>query len=363
MQRSPRSTRGLSTQNFDDFDEKLMKRAREITFIFVKKGDLSPIVIAYNSVMWPTDMTTRQKVNLANKKEKTKLYLNYEGKPILCSLSCVVENKLISDAQKQVGEKMVAAEGQLSDISFHSTQQVSPSPLRSSLKRKVVCNAENAGTKAKKSIKFSKKDADPEVSLYQEETICQETAINDPSADNLFDLSGLKEGFSNSIQIKFKKLIEVHEEHARKLCKQNSSFRNRLVELLRRDKSVEVLKPSVVVSGEPIKFGDLDLMTLNPIGGPSSFGRLLAATLFGAEEKCELMNKRLGAKIMRSNCRERASLEKEQLFKDCIARFYPDDVNKAISLAIRGGNQYGVDMKNKYQKYDENIPPNDDADD
>ena len=99
---------------------------------------------------------------------------------------------------------MVAAEGQLSDISFHCTQQVSPSPLRSPLGRNVACNAENVGTKAKKSIKFSKKSADPEVSLYQEETICQETAINDPSVDNLFDLSGLKEGFRNSIQTKFK---------------------------------------------------------------------------------------------------------------------------------------------------------------
>ena len=102
---------------------------------------------------------------------------------------------------------------------------------------------------------------------------------------------------------------------------------------------MEALKPSVVVSGESIKFGDLDLMTLNPIGRPSSFGQLLTATLFGAQEKCEFMKKRLVAKIMQSNCSERASLEKEQLFKDCVSRFYLFDVNKAISLAAQGSNQ------------------------
>ena len=90
MQRSPRSTRGLSTQNFDDFDKNLMKRAREITFIFVKNGDLSPIVIAYNSVMWPTDMTTRQKVNLASKKEKNEIVFELRGKTysLLIKLCC-----------------------------------------------------------------------------------------------------------------------------------------------------------------------------------------------------------------------------------------------------------------------------------
>ena len=71
MQRPARTTRGQSSQNFDDFDDNLMKRAYDLQWMFVKKGDLHPIVIPYNHSKWPTDMTTRQKVNLEKAPPKT----------------------------------------------------------------------------------------------------------------------------------------------------------------------------------------------------------------------------------------------------------------------------------------------------
>ena len=70
-QRSPRVNKGVSSQNYEEFDDALMKKARDLRWRFVKKGDTEPIVIGYNSVMWPKEMTTRQKVNLETKPSKT----------------------------------------------------------------------------------------------------------------------------------------------------------------------------------------------------------------------------------------------------------------------------------------------------
>ena len=67
MQRSPRVNKGVSSQNYEEFDDALMKRARDLRWLFVKKGDTEPIVIGYNSVMWPKEMTARQKLNLETK--------------------------------------------------------------------------------------------------------------------------------------------------------------------------------------------------------------------------------------------------------------------------------------------------------
>ena len=108
-------------------------------------------------------------------------------------------------------------------------------------------------------------------------------------------------------------------------------------------------------------FGELDLMSLTPIGGPSAFGRLLAATIFGADYKCELIHQRLGVKIRKNNCRTSANAEKEALSRECVGRFYCSDTVNALKEAVRGANQYGTDLKTRYVKAtenDENVDPN-----
>ena len=113
--RSNRVNKGISSQNFDDFDNDLMKEARSLMWVFVKKGDQSPILIAYNSVMWPTEMTTRQNVNLKNRPTKTKVTLLYENREIECSLSVVLNKNAMSDAMECIHQKMVDTDGQLSE--------------------------------------------------------------------------------------------------------------------------------------------------------------------------------------------------------------------------------------------------------
>ena len=45
MQRLPRVNKGVSSQNYEEFDDALIKRARDLSWLFVKKGDTKHIVI------------------------------------------------------------------------------------------------------------------------------------------------------------------------------------------------------------------------------------------------------------------------------------------------------------------------------
>ena len=357
MQRPARTTRGQSSQNFDDFDDNLMKRAYDLQWMFVKKGDLHPIVIPYNHSMWPTDMTTRQKVNLEKAPPKTKVNLMYENKEIECSLTCVMHKSVISHAVTLVHQKMRDADGQLSDVSYNGSQP-SPSPARSVLKR--PSDSLVKPTKAKKSIKFSSL-VEPSISLNEHledsvqksETSSMGSCCLDGVSDKLFEL----------VDGKFRQLIAIQEDHARKISHENSRLRGMFAELLKKQKGEDALQP-VIDSSDPLMFGNFDLMKLTPLGGAMSFGRLLAATLFGADEKCELINQRLDVRITKNNCRKPADPKKESLFKECVARFYPNGTERALKDAIRGANQFGTDLKTKYAQPNgaENRDPNADSD-
>ena len=50
MEKPERSTKGTSSQNYEELDVELKKRTRDMRWIFVKKGDLESIVIDYNSL-------------------------------------------------------------------------------------------------------------------------------------------------------------------------------------------------------------------------------------------------------------------------------------------------------------------------
>ena len=159
MERPVRTIKGQSSQNYEELDQDLMRTARNLWWMFSKKGDLKPIVIPYNSVMFPTTMTIRQKVNLQYKPPKSKVNLFYQGKTIECSLIGVIGNGFVNEAMRQAHQKMADAGGQLSDVSIHESQP-SPAP---NLKR---LSPQPVPSKAKKMIKFVQPETeDPRVEL------------------------------------------------------------------------------------------------------------------------------------------------------------------------------------------------------
>ena len=66
---------------------------------------------------------------------------------------------------------------------------------------------------------------------------------------------------------------------------------------------------------EPLMHGETNLMTLYASDGPSPFGRLLAAELFGSGTMCALISQRLGRKKNQVTSRVDCDASKEELFK------------------------------------------------
>ena len=61
-------------------------------------------------------------------------------------------------------------------------------------------------------------------------------------------------------------------------------------------------------------FGEVNLMTVPVLAGPSVFGRAIVILIFGNEQNCMLINKRLGVKVARKDCRESVGTETEAVF-------------------------------------------------
>ena len=102
-------------------------------------------------------------------------------------------------------------------------------------------------------------------------------------------------------QTKFKEAVKVQEDHTRKMAKENQLLRAKLTTLIKKGRpSIASSESNPIpsrVEGDSIWVGDLDLMTLVPDSGPSSFGRTVAAAAFGEGDKCKLINERIGPKL------------------------------------------------------------------
>ena len=139
---------------------------------------------------------------------------------------------------------------------------------------------------------------------------------------------------------KFQAALDIQVEHARKISKENQLLRSKLTPLLRQTKTDLTSNSSsseplpARVRGEPIWVGKLDLMTLRPEGGPSRFGRCIGAAVFGSNEKCLLINQRIGARYLKNGARVACDSDLEQKFRDCIARNFGNDAAEAIAKAI-----------------------------
>ena len=157
------------------------------------------------------------------------------------------------------------------------------------------------------------------------------------------------------VNSKLNEVMDAQEVHMRKVAKENSVFRKRLLEVLgngEKPESINKIKKSIKalrVEHKPRMFHGKDLMSIKPNDdGPSVFGRMLAPHVFGEEKECILIKERMGCKVDRKNCRVACDEKLEEIFQTCVARNYVNDVDEAVSRAIAGANQYGVDMKAKF---------------
>ena len=123
-------------------------------------------------------------------------------------------------------------------------------------------------------------------------------------------------------------LAKLHVQHQRKQMKENARLRQRILETIKStsnkqlapggNSSTQVESGSEEFANEPVWFNDEDLMLLKVTEGPSAFGRLLGAKMFGSEKKCELMKVRLGPKVIRKSGRVLCSAEIQNTFTSMI---------------------------------------------
>ena len=159
---------------------------------------------------------------------------------------------------------------------------------------------------------------------------------------------------TNVLSKKFQEVLDIQEEHARKLVKENQTLRAKLTSLIKQAKpSKTENEPCVLASvdrdnSDPIWVGDFDLMTLVPDQGPSQFGRCLAVAVFGSDDQCALINERVGAKLLKENSRKPCDSTLEEKFKNCVARNFSNNVSFAMEKALNGANQYGAEMRKQF---------------
>ena len=179
-------------------------------------------------------------------------------------------------------------------------------------------------------------------------------------------MEGAMKALVDAFETKFKEAVKVQEDHTRKMAKENQLLRAKLTTLIKKARpsfaSSESNPIPSHVEGDSIWVGDLDLMTLVPDSGPSSFGRTVAAAAFGEGDKCKPINERIGPKLSKKGARTPCDADLEQKFRDCIARNFSNDIQAATEKAISGANQYGLEMRRRFptkilKRDAENIPP------
>ena len=87
---------------------------------------------------------------------------------------------------------------------------------------------------------------------------------------------------------KMKEITKEKEKHAAKKQKENSKFRKCFGELLQKNfarKKVDQVVCETAEDCEPLMFGEVNLMKVPVLAGPSVFGRAFAILIFGNEQK------------------------------------------------------------------------------
>ena len=222
-------------------------------------------------------------------------------------------------------------------------------------KRKSIQNPVKRSIHFSKDVLLAEKDYEsPYINLAK--SSCS-TPCNDAPNSNADTAQGeySMKDVMDFVTSKFNEVLDAQEEHTRKLMKENAILRKKLLEVLGdgdKPDSLKRLKNAIKanrVSGDPLMFNGKDLMRFKPTeDGPSVFGRTIAAEIFGSEKNCMLAKERIGVKVNRRNSRGPCDAGLEELFVECVTRYYSDDTDEAVSRAVAGANQYGAEMKQKH---------------
>ena len=150
-------------------------------------------------------------------------------------------------------------------------------------------------------------------------------------------------------------VMDEQESHMRKVKKENSVFRKKLLEVLRNGENPESLKKvkkaiqANRVEQEPLIFNGKDLMTIKPTEeNPQFLGEILHRN-FLVQNKLANLLKSGWVGMLTVEIRElHATKNLRQFFQLCVRRNYSNDAEEAVIRAIIGANQYGAEMKSKY---------------
>ena len=181
------------------------------------------------------------------------------------------------------------------------------------------------------------------------------TPCNAPTVNDITDKDRPIADLMDIVTSKFNEVLDVQENHMRKVIKENAVLRKRLLEVLGdgdKPESLKNLRKKIKANRddtEPLMFNGKDLMRFKPTDeGPSVFGRTFAAEIFGKENNCKLIHERIAVKVQRKNTRGACDSQLEDIFVQCVSRNYTNCTEEALSRAIAGANQFGTELKMKY---------------
>ena len=240
-----------------------------------------------------------------------------------------------------------------SQESVASVEKENVGPKRKAKKR----SAEPNESAAKRKIHFSEDLEAVEDDHESPHVDLAKTSCSTPSnvksavAERQYSMDDVMD-FVNS---KLNEVMDAQESHMKKVMKENSAFRRKLLDIMRngeKPESLSSVKQAIKahrVEHEPLMFNGIDLMQFKPTDeGPSVFGRTIAPEIFGKEDSCKLIKERMGWKVNRRNSRVACDKKLEEIFQLCVERNYSNNAEEAISRAISGANQYGIEMKAKH---------------
>ena len=109
-----RESRGRSQLNVEDYD--LLKLASQKRWVFYTKGEQVPVIMEYNSTLWPADFSVRAKPDLKNG-DKVRVRSTQGTYNML--LVCICETEKVKRKAEQIVEKAIETGGKSTVLSLN----------------------------------------------------------------------------------------------------------------------------------------------------------------------------------------------------------------------------------------------------
>ena len=100
------SSRESLSENVECPDENMLENLKDIRWVFINNDDLELIVVSFNSVLWPFNVTLSDNINLKNMPAKTKFLLRYKSNVMECLLVTVTTVGVLTKSLKYLDEKI-----------------------------------------------------------------------------------------------------------------------------------------------------------------------------------------------------------------------------------------------------------------